>query len=224
MRRGIKPSDILTPRGIRERHHRGRSPSAVRPMRCCTCWPSRTRRACPLTLDDFTRIGARVPVLADLRPSGKYSMSELIAIGGMQPLMKMLLDAGLLHGDCLTVTGKTLAENLADVRPYPGGAGHRSALRQSDQEGQPSGHALRQPGARRRGGQDHRQGRPAIHRHGARVRVGRGQRCRRSSTARWWRAMSSSFATRVPGADPACARCSARPARSWARVWATRSR
>ncbi|MFO8045926.1 MAG: dihydroxy-acid dehydratase, partial [Halomonas sp.] len=72
-----------------------------------------------LSLDDFTRIGKRVPVLADLRPSGHYMMSELVAIGGIQPLMKTLLDAGLLHGDCLTVTGKTLAENLAEVAPYP---------------------------------------------------------------------------------------------------------
>jgi dihydroxy-acid dehydratase len=73
----------------------------------------------PLELDDFTRIGARVPVLADLRPSGKYMMSELIRIGGIQPLMKMLLDAKLLHGGCLTVTGKTLAQNLKGVKPYP---------------------------------------------------------------------------------------------------------
>ncbi|MCC7200348.1 MAG: dihydroxy-acid dehydratase [Gammaproteobacteria bacterium] len=74
-----------------------------------------------LKLDDFTRIGRRVPVLADLRPSGRYSMSELIAIGGIQPLMKALLDEGLLHGDCLTVTGRTLAENLAAVPDYPAG-------------------------------------------------------------------------------------------------------
>ena len=72
-----------------------------------------------ITLDDFTRIGKRVPMLADLKPSGRYQMAELIEIGGIQPLMKMLLDKGLLHGDCLTVTGKTLAENLADVKPYP---------------------------------------------------------------------------------------------------------
>jgi dihydroxy-acid dehydratase len=72
-----------------------------------------------LALDDFTRIGKRVPVLADLRPSGRYLMSELVAIGGIQPMMKTLLDAGLLHGDCLTVTGKTLGENLAHVQPYP---------------------------------------------------------------------------------------------------------
>jgi len=74
-----------------------------------------------LTLDDFTRIGKRVPVLADLKPSGKHLMSELVAIGGIRPLMKTLLDNGLLHGGCLTVTGQTMAETLADVRAYPDG-------------------------------------------------------------------------------------------------------
>jgi len=74
-----------------------------------------------LELDDFTRIGERVPVLADLKPSGRYMMSELVQIGGIQPLMKRLLDHGLLHGDCMTVTGRTLAENLADVPDYPSG-------------------------------------------------------------------------------------------------------
>ncbi len=74
-----------------------------------------------ITLDDFTRIGEHVPMLADLKPSGRYQMAELIEIGGIQPLMKILLDQGLLHGDCLTVTGKTMAENLANVPPYPEG-------------------------------------------------------------------------------------------------------
>jgi dihydroxy-acid dehydratase len=74
-----------------------------------------------LTLDDFTRIGKRVPVLADVKPSGKYLMSELIAIGGIRPLMKRLLAEGLLHGDALTVTGGTLAESLADAPDYPPG-------------------------------------------------------------------------------------------------------
>jgi dihydroxy-acid dehydratase len=74
-----------------------------------------------LGIDDFTKIGKRVPVLADLKPSGKYVMAELVKIGGTTPLMKMLLDRGLLHGDCLTVTGKTMAENLKDVKPYPPG-------------------------------------------------------------------------------------------------------
>ncbi len=70
-------------------------------------------------LDDFVRIGESTPVLADLRPSGQYLMSELIAIGGIMPLMKRMLDANMLCGNCLTVTGKTLAENLKDVRDYP---------------------------------------------------------------------------------------------------------
>lgn len=74
-----------------------------------------------LSLDDFTRIGARTPVLADLKPSGKYLMSELIEIGGIQPLMKRLLDRGLMHGDCLTVSGKSLADNLSGVADYPQG-------------------------------------------------------------------------------------------------------
>lgn len=73
----------------------------------------------PLTIDDFTRVGKNVPVLADMRPVGQHTMSDLIAIGGIQPLMKLLLDEGLLHGDCMTVTGRTLQENLATVAPYP---------------------------------------------------------------------------------------------------------
>jgi len=72
----------------------------------------------PLCIDDFAEIGKRVPVLCDLKPSGKYNMSHFSRIGGLTPLLKMLLDAGLLHGDCMTVTGKTMAENLADVGPY----------------------------------------------------------------------------------------------------------
>ena len=72
----------------------------------------------PLTLDDFTEIGKRVPVLCDLKPSGKYNMSHFVRIGGLRPLLKTLLAQGLLHGDCMTVTGKTLAENVADAQPY----------------------------------------------------------------------------------------------------------
>ena len=93
----------------------------------------------PLAIDDFTRIGARVPVLADMRPAGNYAMSELIAIGGIQPLMKTLLDAGLLHGGCMTVTGKTLAENLEDVQPYPEG---QRIIRPLDDPIKPDGHLV----------------------------------------------------------------------------------
>lgn len=74
-----------------------------------------------LTLDDFVELGKVSPVLADLRPSGQYMMSELVAIGGIQPLMKRMLDAGMLHGDVMTVTGKTLAQNLENVPDYPAG-------------------------------------------------------------------------------------------------------
>jgi dihydroxy-acid dehydratase len=74
-----------------------------------------------LTLDDFVELGKVSPVVADLRPSGRYMMSELVAIGGIQPLMKRMLAAGMLHGDALTVTGKTLAENLENVPDYPEG-------------------------------------------------------------------------------------------------------
>ncbi len=74
-----------------------------------------------LTIDDFTRVGKKVPVLADLKPSGRFVMAELVAIGGIVPLMKMLLDKGLLHGDCMTVSGRTVAENLKNITPYPAG-------------------------------------------------------------------------------------------------------
>ena len=72
-----------------------------------------------LELDDFTRVGRRTPVLADLRPSGRYMMSALVRAGGIRPLMRRLLEAGLLHGECRTVTGRTLAEDLAGVADYP---------------------------------------------------------------------------------------------------------
>jgi dihydroxy-acid dehydratase len=120
IRRGIRPSDILTKEAFENAIATvialGGSTNAVLHL-LAIAHDARV----DLSLDDFTRVGARVPVLADLRPSGRYMVSELIRIGGIQPLMKTLLDAGLLHGGCLTVTGKTLAENLADVRPYPAG-------------------------------------------------------------------------------------------------------
>jgi len=71
-----------------------------------------------LELDDFLRIGEKTPVLADLKPSGKYLMTDFIKIGGLPPLMKMLLEEGLIHGDCMTVTGKTVRENLEKVTHY----------------------------------------------------------------------------------------------------------
>ena len=93
----------------------------------------------PLQLDDFTRIGQKVPVLADMRPAGRYAMSELIEIGGIRPLMKTLLDAGMLHGGCLTVTGRTLAEDLAEVAPYPAG---QQIIRPLDDPIKPDSHLV----------------------------------------------------------------------------------
>src|SRR5579864_756833 len=118
IQRGIKPLDIMTRKAFENAITvviaLGGSTNAVLHLLAIA-----HAAGVKLTLDDFTRIGKRVPVLADLKPSGKHLMSELVAIGGIQPMMKTLLDAGLLHGDCMTVTGKTLAENLANVQPYP---------------------------------------------------------------------------------------------------------
>jgi dihydroxy-acid dehydratase len=115
---GIRPRDILTRRAFENAITvviaLGGSTNAVLHL-LAMAQAARVR----LTLDDFTRIGRRVPVLADLKPSGRFLMAELVAIGGIQPLMSRLLAAGLLHGDCLTVTGRTLEQNLSNVPDYP---------------------------------------------------------------------------------------------------------
>jgi len=120
VRAGLKPRDILTRRAFENAITvviaLGGSTNAVLHL-LAIADAARVR----LTLDDFTRIGRRSPVLADLRPSGRYLMSELVAIGGIQPLMKMLLEGGLLHGDCVTVTGQTLKENLEKTPMYMSG-------------------------------------------------------------------------------------------------------
>jgi dihydroxy-acid dehydratase len=117
---GIRPRDILTRKAfenaITVSIALGGSTNAVLHL-LAIAHEARVK----LRLEDFSRVGRRVPVLADVRPSGRYLMSELIAIGGIQPLMKMLLDAGLLHGECLTVTGATLAQNLIATGAYPPG-------------------------------------------------------------------------------------------------------
>jgi dihydroxy-acid dehydratase len=118
LEKGIQPSDILTKKAfenaITVTITLGGSTNAVLHLLAIA-----HTAGIDITLEDFTRLGEKVPVLADVKPSGKFLMSELIEIGGIQPLMKMLLDRGLLHGDCLTVTGYTMAENLKDVKPYP---------------------------------------------------------------------------------------------------------
>ncbi|MFT4177088.1 MAG: dihydroxy-acid dehydratase [Luteolibacter sp.] len=118
---GIKPRDILTKEAFENAITvliaLGGSTNA------CLHIPAMAHAAgIDISIDDFARIGKNVPVLADLKPSGKYAMADLVRIGGTVPLMKMLLDAGLLHGDCLTVTGRTVRENLEKLaKPYPEG-------------------------------------------------------------------------------------------------------
>lgn len=118
---GIKPRDILTKEAFENAITvliaLGGSTNA------CLHIPAMAHAAgIEITIDDFARIGKNVPVLADLKPSGKYAMADLVKIGGTVPLMKMLLDGGLLHGDCMTVTGRTMRENLEKLsQPYPEG-------------------------------------------------------------------------------------------------------
>ncbi|RYD38654.1 MAG: dihydroxy-acid dehydratase, partial [Verrucomicrobiaceae bacterium] len=118
---GIKPRDIMTKEAFENAITvliaLGGSTNA------CLHIPAMAHAAgVDITLDDFERIGKRVPLLADLKPSGKYAMADLVKIGGTVPLMKMLLDAGLLHGDCMTVTGRTMRENLEKANAvYPEG-------------------------------------------------------------------------------------------------------
>jgi dihydroxy-acid dehydratase len=120
LKRGIRPSDILSREAMENAITvviaLGGSTNAVLHLLSIAHAAS-----IKLTIDDFNRIGKRVPVLADLKPSGRYLMSELVEIGGIIPLMKDLLHAGLLHGDCLTVTGKTLKQNLTPFKGYPKG-------------------------------------------------------------------------------------------------------
>jgi dihydroxy-acid dehydratase len=118
LKKGIKPRDILTRKAFENC------------ITVCTALGGSTNLVLHLLaiahsaevhleLEDFKTIGARVPLLADVKPFGKYGMAHVIRIGGIRPLMKMLLDRGMLHGDCLTCTGETLAETLKDVKPYP---------------------------------------------------------------------------------------------------------
>ena len=120
IKRGIRPSDIMTKEAFENAMTvviaLGGSTNAVLHLIAMAY-----AAGIKLKLDDWTRIGKNVPVLADLKPSGKHVMWELVQIGGIMPLMKTLLEEGLLHGDCLTVSGKTLKGNLAGVKPYPKG-------------------------------------------------------------------------------------------------------
>ena len=120
LERGIRPRDIMTRKAFENAitvvTALGGSTNAVLHLLAMA-----HAAGVKLSIDDFTKVGKRVPVLGDLKPSGRFVMAELVKIGGLVPLMKRLLDKGLLHGDCLTVTGKTLAENLVNAPEYPAG-------------------------------------------------------------------------------------------------------
>ncbi len=120
LEKGLRPSDIMTRKAFENAiavvMALGGSTNAVLHL-LAMAYTMGVR----LTMDDFSRIGKRTPLLADLKPSGKHVMADLVNIGGVTPLMRELLKAKLLHGDCMTVTGKTLAENLRGVKPYPKG-------------------------------------------------------------------------------------------------------
>src|SRR6202165_3254510 len=120
VKRGIRPSDVMTKEAFENAMTvsiaLGGSTNAVLHLLAMA-----NAAGIKLKLDDWTRVGKNVPVLADLKPSGKHLMWELVQIGEIMPMMKMLLSNGLLHGDCLTVSGKTLKENLAKVENYPKG-------------------------------------------------------------------------------------------------------
>lgn len=138
IRRGIRPSDIL----VREAFLNaialvmamGGSTNSVLHL-LAIARAANVR----LDLDDFTRVGARTPVLADLKPFGRHVMSDLVAIGGTAPLMKCLIEEGLMDGGLLTVTGRTLKENLKKVRPYPA---KQAIIRPLSAPVKPTGHLV----------------------------------------------------------------------------------
>jgi len=116
LRLGIRPSDILTKKAFENAialfNALGGSTNAVLHLLAIA-----NEAGVPLELDDFNRIAARVPHIADTKPGGKYHMTDLHRIGGVPVVLKHLLDAGLIHGDVMTCTGKTMAENLAEIAP-----------------------------------------------------------------------------------------------------------
>ena len=118
IKRGIRPSDIMTKEAFENAivmvTALGGSTNAILHLLAMAY-----TAGVKLKIDDFNRIGRKVPVLADLKPSGRFVMAELVDIGGTTPLMKTLLEEGLMNGDCLTVTGKTLRQNLRGVKAYP---------------------------------------------------------------------------------------------------------
>ena len=187
IRRDLKPRDIITRKSIENAialvMATGGSTNAVLHFLAIA-----HAAEVPWTIDDFETISKRVPVLCDLKPSGRFVATDFHRAGGVPQVLKMLLDHGLLHGDCLTITGRTIAEELAcacrdEPRARPGGD---PAVEQPDVCARPPRDPARQPGDRGLRGQDHRPQESVDHRARARVRLRAAGAWRRS-----WRSGSS---------------------------------
>ena len=170
----------------------------------------------PLTIDDFQKTSDRVPYIADLKPSGKYRAGRFARRRRHARRDEVSAREGLLDGDCLTVTGKTIAENLAALPGLKAGQDVVHPIAKPDQNDRPHSHHARQLLPGRRGGEDHRQGRPAVHRpancfDSEEDMLARDAAAKESTRATW-----SSFATKARKAAPACRRCLRPPPRSWA--------
>ncbi|MFO0938786.1 MAG: dihydroxy-acid dehydratase [Gemmataceae bacterium] len=139
VRRNIRPRDLITRKSLENAYTfvlaLGGSTNAVLHLMAIA-----HEAGVSWTLEDFDRLGAKIPHLADLKPGGKYVMYDLSKAGGTPPVLKALLDAGLLHGDCMTVTGKTLAENLKDVKSIY--TRKQSVVLPLDQPMHPTGHIV----------------------------------------------------------------------------------
>ena len=161
----------------------------------------------PLTLDDFQAVSDRVPLIADLKPSGKYVQEDLHREGGTPAVMKHLLAAGLMSGDCPTVTGKTVAENLAEL---PGLNDGQEIIRPLDHPIKPTGHIQILYGNlayRGCSSQNHRKRRRVFRRNCQGVRFGGGNGVGHWSSIRLAKVMSSSFDLKGPKVDQACLKC-----------------
>ena len=174
-------------------------------------------------LFDVAEIFKRTPYIADLKPGGRYVAKDMFEAGGIPLLMKTLLDHGYLHGECMTVTGRTIAENLQAVKWNP----DQDVVRPADKPDHRHRRRRRPEGQSRAGRRD-REGRrhedaevfrsgALLRRRGGLLRGGQDPRPTRKATC-------SSSATRARRAAPACARCSRPRPRSTARAWAARSR
>ena len=172
VKRGIRPSDIMTKEAFENAMTvviaLGGSTNAVLHLLAMA-----NAAGVKLKLDDWTRIGKKVPVLADLKPSGKHLMSELVQIGGIMPLMKMLLEQGSSARRLPDGEREDAETESRERAALSQGANDHSRLHRSDQIEQPSGDSLRESGSGRCRGQNLRQGRTAFSGQGARLRVGR---------------------------------------------------